>query len=237
MADEPQTQIRTESRKPRWVYLKQSAAHLWLGICALWPLWVVIFSLVAFWMILVCFGCGENYIRWLGTALQISGVITVAIRLRGAERLFGKATIRERVSIYFNNFPRRHVSNQIITAQGISMAASTGKARVSIAPGPDTTLKRRVEILEDETKNLFVAVEELGTNLGAQSKELALKINGEIAERKASHRSFEEQLKRALIGDIHIDWWGIIFFIIGIILASLSPEISDFLSGAGFYAK
>ena len=66
------------------------------------------------------------------------------------------------------------------------MAASTGKARVSIAPGPDTTLKRRVEILEDETKNLFVAVEELGTNLGAQSKELALKINGEIAERKAS---------------------------------------------------
>jgi|GEM_PF-876383 len=117
------------------------------------------------------------------------------------------------------------------------MAASAGKAKISIVPGPDTPLKRRVEILEEETKNLLGLVEKLETNLGAQSKELTLKIKEEIAERKAAHRSFEEQLERALIGDIHIDWWGVIFFIIGIILAGLSPEISDFLSGAGFCAK
>lgn len=237
MVDDPKTQVMTESRKPLWVYFKQSVAHLWLGICALWPIWVVIFSLVAIWIILVRFGCGENYFRLLGTALQISGVITVAIRLRGAERLFEKPTIRERVSTYFKNFPRRRVANQIIAAQGISMTASAGKAKISIVPGPDTPLKRRVEILEEETKNLLGLVEKLETNLGAQSKELTLKIKEEIAERKAAHRNFEEQLERALIGDIHIDWWGVIFFIIGIILAGLSPEISDLLSGSGFCEK
>lgn len=237
MADDPQTPIRTASRKPLWVYFKQSVAHLWLGICALWPIWAVNFSLIAFWIILVCFGCGENYIRLLGTALQISGVITVAIRLRGAERLFKKPTIRERISTYFKRFPRRRIANQIITAEGVSMAASVMQAKVSIVPSPDTPLKRRVEILEEETKNVLAAVEKLETNLGTQSKELTRKIKEEIAARKAAHRSFEEQLERALIGDIHIDWWGVIFFIIGIILAGLSPEISDLLEDAGYCAK
>lgn len=111
------------------------------------------------------------------------------------------------------------------------------QAKVSIVPSPDTPLKRRVEILEEETKNVLAAVEKLETNLGTQSKELTRKIKEEIAARKAAHRSFEEQLERALIGDIHIDWWGVIFFIIGIILAGLSPEISDLLEDAGYCAK
>ena len=46
------------------------------------------------------------------------------------------------------------------------MAASVMQAKGSIVPSPDTPLKRRVEILEEETKNVLAAVEKLETNLG-----------------------------------------------------------------------
>lgn len=234
MNDGSQTQTKTESRKPLWIYLKQSAAHLWLGIRVLWPLWVGIFALVAFWKFLVNSDCGENYIRWLGMTLQLFGVVTVAMRLRGSGRLFRKPTVHERIALYFKEFPRRRVTNHIISAQVNAIApSSTVRAKATVSPGPDTPLERRVEMLEEKTKHLFLEVDEIKNNLRAKLEELTLKITEEGTERKAGHRAFEEQLERAFIGDIHVDWWGVIFFIAGIILASLSPELADLLWDSG----
>lgn len=236
MTDNSQTQTstktKTESRKPLWVYLKQCAAHLWLGIRALWPFWFGIFALVAVWSIVFILGCREKDIRLLGMFLQLGGFLTVAKGLRDSGRLFKKPTVRERIALYFKGFPRRRVTNHILSAQGI-VKAMTGSGRGIVLPGPDTPLEKRVEMLEERTKNLSSEVGELGGKLRAQSDELTLKITEEVTERQAGHRAFEEQLERAVIGGIHVEWWGVIFFIAGIILASASPELACLLGNSG----
>lgn len=236
MTDDPQTQTsartKTESRKPLWVYLKQCAAHLWLGIHALWPFWFGVFALAAVWTIVFILGCREKDIRLLGMFLQLGGFLTVAKGLRDSGKLFEKPTVRERIALYFKGFPRRRITNHIFSAQGISAKAMIGSGRGMVLPGPATPLEKRVDMLEERTKNLFSEVGELGENLRVQSDELTLKITEEATERKAGHRAFEEQLEKAVIGGIHVEWWGVIFFIAGIILASASPELSGLLGNA-----
>ena len=83
MTDDSRThssaKAETERRKPLWVYLKQCAAHLWLGIRALWPFWVLaVCPIVFFW------DCPERDIRFLGMFLQLVGFLTVAKGLRPA---------------------------------------------------------------------------------------------------------------------------------------------------------
>ncbi|KZY47461.1 hypothetical protein A3731_07885 [Roseovarius sp. HI0049] len=237
MMDDSQTQTRaktkTESRKPLLVYLKQCAAHLWLGICALWPLWIGIFALVAVWLILFVLGCREKDIRLLGMLLQLGGFLTVAKGLRDSGRLFKKPTVRERIALYFKRFPRRRVTKHIASAQGVSVSVPTARGRGMVLPRPDTPLERRVEMLEERTTSLFREVGELEGKLRAQSDELTLKITEEVTQRRAGHRAFEEQLERAVIGGIHVEWWGVSFFIAGIILASASPELAGLLGNAG----
>jgi hypothetical protein len=237
MTDDSQTQTSantmTESRKPLWVYLKQVAAHFWLGIRALWPLWLGILTLVVVWLILLILGCREKDIRLLGMLLQLGGFWTVAKGLRDSGRLFKKPTIRERFARYLNGFPRRRVTNHSLTAQGISVGTMITNGRAITLPGPDTPLEKRVEMLEERTTNLFSEVGEIGGKLRAQSDEFALKLTEEVTQRKAGHRAFEEQLERAVVGGIHVEWWGVTFFIVGIILSSASPELAGLMERAG----
>jgi len=165
--------------------------------------------------------------------LQLVGFLTVAKGLRDSGTLFKKLTVREKMTLYFKRFPRRSVTNHILSAQGISAKAMFGSGRFNVSHGPNTPLEKRVEMLEERTANLFSEVGELEGKLGAQSDELTLRITEEVTERKAGHRAFEEKLERAVIGGIHVEWWGIMFFIAGIILASASPELCGWLGNAG----
>ncbi len=223
----------TESRKLHWwVYFNQCAAHLWLGIRALWPLWFGSFALVAIWIIIVIFGCREKGIRLLGMFLQLVGFLTVAKGLRDSSRLFKKPTILERIALYFNGFPRRRVMINSMSGQ-FSGPAATASVRASVSPGSDTPLERRVEMLEEKTEHLFSQVGELGKRLRAQSEDLTRKITEEGTQRKEGHGAFEKMLERAVIGGIHVEWWGVFLFIAGIILASASPELAGLLGNSG----
>lgn len=237
MTNESQTQTnaktKTESRKPLWVYLKQFTAHLWLGIRALRPFGLGICALLAVWWIVFYFGYRENHIRLLGMVLQLVGFLFVAKGLRDSGALFEKLTVRESMALYFKSFPRRSVTNHIISAQGISASASFGSGRISVLPGPNTPLEKRVEMLEERTANLFSAVGELEGKLRAQSDELTLRITEERTEREAEHKAFGKKLERAVVGGIHAEWLGLIFFIVGIFLASASPELCGLLGNTG----
>jgi hypothetical protein len=238
MTDDSETQTsaktKTESRMPLRVYLKRFTAHLWLGIRDLWPFWLGICALAAVWLILFYFGYHESCIRLLGMILQLVGFVIVARGLIESGKLFEQPTVRERVAFYFKRFPRRSVTNHFLSPQGISTGAPViGSARVNVLAGPDTPLEKRVQMLEELTKNLLNEVGKLGEKLGAHSNKLALNITEEVTERKAGHRALEEKLVRAVIGGIHVEWWGVFFFIVGIILASASPEICGQLGNAG----
>lgn len=65
------------------------------------------------------------------------------------------------MALYFKRFPRRSVTNHILSAQGISAKAMFGIGRINVLHGPNTPLEKRVEMLEERTTNLFSEVGEL----------------------------------------------------------------------------
>ena len=105
--------------------------------------------------------------------------------------------------------------------------------RVITFPEADTALEKRVEMLEERTANIFSEVGEIGGKLKAQSDEFALKLTEEVTQRQAGHSALEEQLESAVIGGIHVEWWGVILFIAGIILSSASPELAGLMGNYG----
>lgn len=253
MTDDPQTQTSEKAkfkrRKPIGVYLKECAAHLWLGIRALWPLWIGIVALIAVWFVFLNLGhqevwfflsnleCQEKTFRLIGMSLQLGGVATVAKGLIDSGKRSKKLNFLEKIALFFKKFPRRSVS--IVTGWGRAVApAHKGSAKGIVLPGPNTPLERRVELLEGITESLFSEVGILEGKLRAQSAELTLKMTEEVTNRKAEHKMLEEkigeletELEMAVTGNIHIEWLGVFFFIVGIILASASPELAQVCKG------
>lgn len=130
---------------------------------------------------------------------------------------------------YFKSFPRRSVTNHIVSVLGISAKSMIGSMRANVSHGPNTPLETRVEMLDERTANLFSEVGELERKLRAQSDEWTLRITEETTERKAGDKAFEKKLVRAVIGGIDAEWLGLILFIVGIFLASASPELCGWL--------
>jgi hypothetical protein len=164
----------------------------------------------------------------MGMFPQLLGVITILMRLRAAQRQFPGQTLK----LWWERRPRFRVRNIIVSAAGSAMSMATGRARLSITPGPQATLEQRVAMLEDSYTNLSGEVGGLGNEMRQRGDELSNKLHAEVAAREASDKKIEEQLKETAVGSLHLDAWGVVFFVIGIIAGTVSPEIAGWV-GSG----
>ena len=62
--------------------------------------------------------------------------------------------------------------------------------------------------------------------------ELSNKLHAEAAAREVADKRIEEQLKEAAVGSLHLDVWGVLFFILGVIAGTASPEIAAVFGAA-----
>src|SRR5579863_5830854 len=127
---------------------------------------------------------------------QLLGVITIVMRLRAAQRQFPGQTLK----LWWERRPRFRVRNIIVSAAGSAMSMATGRARLSITPGPQATLEQRVAMLEDSYTNLCGEVGGLGNEMRQRGDELSNKLHAEVAAREASDKKIEEQLKETAVG-------------------------------------
>ncbi len=81
-------------------------------------------------------------------------------------------------------------------------------------------------MLEDSYTKLFDEVGGLENEIRRRGDELSNKLHAEVAAREASDKRIEEQLKETAVGSLHLDAWGVLFFIFGIIAGTASPEIA-----------
>ena len=241
MTDDSQAKLSANTtkkiHKPFWTFLKQIAAYFWVGIRSLWPFWLFIvglFGLATICAFVPALDCQEIHIRLLGMFLQLLGVLTVAKGLRDSARLFDKQSILESIVAYLKEVPRRRVIIHDLVANDIvTDRPALGRPSLSVSLGPDAPLEKRVEMLDKIISELSGHVEEIEAQLQAQCDNLMLSITDEATHRKADYRAIKEKLEKAVIGGIHVEWLGVIFFIAGIILASASPELASLLRNAG----
>ncbi len=170
----------------------------------------------------------EREVRLTGMVLQLLGVITIVLRLRAAQRQFPEQTLKR----WWQRRPRFRVRNTVISAAGSAISMATGRARGRVTPGPQATLEQRLAMLEDSYTKLFDEVGGLGNEIRRRGDELSNKLHAEVAAREASDKKIEEHLKETAVRSLHLDAWGVLFFIFGIIAGTASPEIAAVFGAA-----
>ena len=181
---------------------------------------------VFFWSNWSVFGCIEQDIRLAGWLLQLVGFLQVANGLRDTERAFGKPSILERTKEYLSSFPTRKVRNVTVGlgAGHVTAQASVGGGGVVIRKNP--TLEQRVEDIENAVEQIKKTTGKLRQDLSRETSRIDTKINRNVGELKDQANKIEKQLEELMVGSIHVEWFGVVLFIIGITLASASPELA-----------
>ena len=190
------------------------------------PLIAAVIAAIFVLVIFMGISCLERQIRISGMALQLMGVILVAVGLRDTRQAFDDLpTTLGAIKAWRSGRLRFGPQHHVLHAEGASFGTSTVAARARVSAGPDSPLERRVAILEQEVTNLF---DELGT-LSAEMK----KKTDEGSERAKADEKTKNQLRRAIAEGIPLGIVGVIFFLLGITGGTASPEIaSSFGAGA-----
>jgi hypothetical protein len=194
--------------------------------------WLVILAFASVTLLIVPFWCLERQIRILGMSLQLFGFGTVAWGLTKTRKQFNKPTFWQASLIWLKSRPRFKPQHHVISVAGLSVGAAFGRARATVGPGPDTTLERRVEILEQNYESLFKEVGAIDDTLTRKAQELSDAIRTERAEREARDTRIEAQVTDAVAGGLPLDWVGVIYFFIGVIAGTASQEIAALMGGA-----
>ncbi len=170
----------------------------------------------------------ERAMRWIGGLFQLGGVITIVLKLHAAQRQFPQQTLKR----ILERRPRFRVQNTVISAAEAAMGMATGRARGRVTPGPQATLEQRLVMLEDSYTKLFDEVGGLENEIRRRGDELSNKLHAEAAAREVADKRIEEQLKETAVGSLHLDVWGVLFFILGIIAGTAFPEIAAVFGAA-----
>jgi hypothetical protein len=206
----------------RWLW---DGNRLWLPALAAIVIGVLVLKVVP-----VIWPCHvERVVRFVGGLLQLGGVITIVLKLRGAHRQFPG----QMLTVWWQHRPRFRQQKTVVMAAGAaSISMATGSARGRVRAGPQATLEQRLAMLEDSYTKLFDEVGSLGNEVKRRSDELSSKLRAEATAREAADKKIEEQLKETAVGSLHLDVWGVEFFILGTIAGTLSQEIAAVFGAA-----
>jgi hypothetical protein len=214
-------------------FLKRLLWWLWATVCWIWeanPFWgPFIVAVVICLLVTVVSPCPvEREVRLIGMVLQLLGVVTIVMRLRATQRQFPG----QMLNLWWLGRPQFRVRNRVVSATGTVTSVATVRAEARVSLGPQATVEQRLAMLEDSHTKLADKVGDLGKEVKRQTDGLSTKLTAEAASREAGDKRIEGQVRAAAVGSLHLDAWGILFFLFGIIAGTASPEIAAWI-GAG----
>lgn len=170
----------------------------------------------------------EIGVRFVGMIFQVIGFFLVFQQLEDRLRIFRKPTFLSAIINYIRSFPSRKSRAYSVSAQSLSSVSTLGalSSRARLVPSKNSSLDRRVKILEGEIENVrkeLVTMERTFNEYKSGNEKSIEKIR---QENNKKFKKFEEVLDKAFIGGIHIERVGIWYFLVGVILATAAPEIT-----------
>ncbi len=226
--------LKSIGLKNFWVWIREIRTWAWDGFRSAFPYLVLIFILYGVY----CYegsitGYKARDIRLIGLCFQIFGFVLVARQLRDIRALFGKPSIVSRIADYVKSFPSRHLKKFSLEAQFNAEAMTTSRLRIRVKPGPNATLERRVELLENAVENVEEELGKVGLDLGSvrsESQQSLEELRQETTKEVGNNRRL---IDNAVGGGLLLEWVGIIYFLIGTVLATIAPELSALLGYVG----
>jgi hypothetical protein len=175
-------------------------------------------------------GACEFQIRASGLALQLFGVLTVAVGLNKTRRMFGRPKSVTKARVWLSRFPpwRRDLG---ISADagiyGVSGSAITG--RLWATGGPGFPIAARVDALEKNVQELNKRLDITENKLDSQAREDADALRREKQARTERDDALQAKLEAAETGGLYISLMGAICLLVGLVLTSVPKEIAQLL--------
>lgn len=173
---------------------------------------------------------GEQQLRLAGLALQIAGLTTVAHGLNLTRAAFNLKGVRAAMWDALRAIPRwKRSVNMIAGTASISLAGATASLRGTVKLRADATTEEKLQALTTQVENLSNAVHANQEKLKAESNRLTQALAGEARERAGEDEKTRNLLRQALTGGLVLEATGLLWLLVGIVLATLSTEILHLL--------
>ena len=178
----------------------------------------------------------EFGLRLTGLILQGIGIWVVAKGLRDRSRIFQRPGLIQLLIQRIKNakilrFARKR---QVVSAQGIASQATVGSPRGYVwhASSDKASREERFSAIEqniDTVKQMALDAQEYAHT---ETAKLQSELNSERRERKDFDEKIAKKLEDVSVGNLNLEWWGVISLILGIILATFSQEFAHVFTGS-----
>lgn len=174
-------------------------------------------------------GTLDDRIRIAGMTLELLGIFTVAFGLKEKRVLFQRPSLLDRLRTWFKSRPRfgtQNISASITGVGGIGSASAFGRASVWLGTPPNASVEIRLATLEANILRLREEQSEIEKRVHEETRHRNEALKAEREERQTVTRELRTQLDTFGAGNLDIEAAGIFWLVVGVMLATASPEIA-----------
>jgi hypothetical protein len=166
-------------------------------------------------------------LREAGTLLQLFGLGLVAYGLSDMRRKFGRPSVVTAATQWWRRLRTAMGPAQPITFSGQAggVAIVSGRAVMDVRAGPNSSLERRVEILEQRLDILAREARDAQERLDRRLDEVSKRSEAESRAHADAVERLRVQLEDMAVGGLHFEMAGLVWLLFGTITSSLPEEL------------
>lgn len=193
--------------------------------------WCAGLVVIAAPIIAFCINC-EAAFRWIGLFLQLLGILTVVVKIRGTETRFNYPTVAARFLQWLREWPRIKSPPQVISGEGLSVTATLGTMRVDVWSNIDSDAApgARLDAVEKNLNRLRGRFKEFEREAQQGLQRQVHAFEEEKQARAGDYNKLREKLKAAQTEGLHVDLAGVVWLAEGLIMSTIPSELA-YLSG------
>ena len=193
--------------------------------------WITLFVIILAFVVALRPGASDFQIRVTGLVLQWLGIGTVAHGVHQTRQLFGLPSIMTSIRRWLSHFPRWRGRVIAMTGTG-SLGLSGGTARLEVwsTVDPAAPVDARIQALTSNVDRLKDRISQLHNEMDTRLREHSEALRQEQGVRAKDDEHLRTRLEAAETGGLQITFAGVIWLFLGVLLATLSPEISGWRS-------
>ena len=222
----------------RFMHLSRWLADVaaWLYEARMLCLVVLVVPAVAFLVSFALFPVWETRLRIAGLFLQLFGIAVVIWGLSETGKLFARPNPMQYTAAWFKRFPRFNAESRILAAsgtvtllQGAGMVSAVG----TVSARANATVEERVAALEADQKQLIEKVRDIRGHYEEQIRVVRNELESERRERTAQDERTHKRVEEVSAGGLHLEWAGVCWLLLGLVLATAPTEIIGLFSYLG----
>lgn len=191
------------------------------------PFWVAVVGIASVATVSVLVGrTPVEQATMAGAGMELLGLIAVAVGLSKLRRQFGRPSLADSVGAWFRELPSvfKKQDTRIITGTANLSVKVHGSMTATVRPGPNSTIDRRVELLEK-------AVEQLRDDQRRQFDQhertlakLTTDLTTEQRDREQAVEKLRGTVEDLAVGGLHFEFVGVVWLFLGIFLGTLPDQ-------------